>query len=120
MKTLKIISVLALGFIMLMSELSFARDRHDARQGLQRGRINQGVRSGELTHKEAAGLRAQQRHIRRAERRAEADGVVTDAEKAKLERKQDRASDQIYKQMHDEQQRGDNAPVAPTDVPAAE
>lgn len=113
MKTLKLLSVIALGFAMLLSEVSFAHGRVDRRQHMQRARIHEGVESGELTKKEAAGLRSQQRHIRRAERRAEADGVVTPEEKAKLERKQDRASRQIYKQKHDGQERDNN--TAPTE-----
>ena len=119
MKNLKILSILVLSAGMLTSEVSFARDRQDNRQGAQRARIQEGIKSGELTKKEAAGLRGQQRHIRRAEKRAEADGVVTPEEKAKLERKQDRASHQIYKQKHDEQDRGDQN-SAPADVPPAE
>lgn len=85
--------------------------RRDARQHNQRARIHQGVKSGELTQKEAAGLRAQQRKIRRMERKAEADGVVTGQEKHKIEKAQDRASKSIHNQKHDDQQRGENAPA---------
>jgi hypothetical protein len=72
-----------------------ATPRANTRQGAQRARIADGRQDGELTNKEAAALNAQQRHIRRSERRAKADGVVTGAEKAKLERKQDRSSRNI-------------------------
>lgn len=111
MKSIKILSTVILGFAMLVSELSFAQSRVDHRQHMQRARIREGVQSGELTQKEAAGLRAEQRHIRRSERRAEADGVVTPEEAAKLERKQDRANRQIYKQKHDAQEKPE-APAA--------
>lgn len=79
--------------------------RHDARQNAQKARIQQGVRSGELTRPEAAKLRAEQRQIHRAERRAQADGKVTAQEKARIEHKQDKASADIHKQKHDAQKR---------------
>lgn len=79
--------------------------RRDARQHSQRGRIQHGVKSGELTPGEARRLRLQQRRVRQAEKRAESDGQVTGAEKQKLERMQDRASKNIYQQKHDDQKR---------------
>jgi len=79
--------------------------RRDKRQHLQRERIQQGVKSGELTRGEAHRLRRQQRHINRVERRAEADGVVTAREEAKIERKQDRASKNIGFKKHNAKER---------------
>ena len=75
----------------------------DARQKAQRARIHDGVESGEVTGKEAARLRAEQRHVRRAERRAKADGQVTPAERAKLHRKQNKVSRDIRRQKNDAQ-----------------
>lgn len=69
--------------------------RVDTRQKIQRARIADGVVDGEVTRREAAGLRKNQRHIRRAERRAKSDGVVTPRERVRLEKKQDRASRRI-------------------------
>jgi hypothetical protein len=77
----------------------------DERQQNQRARINQGVVSGEVTKAEAARLRAEQRHIRRTERRAKADGDVTKRERANIQRKQNRASRDIRRQKHDAQDR---------------
>ena len=79
--------------------------RHDARQGAQKERIQEGVKSGELTKAEAAKARADQRKIQRAENRAQADGKVTGKEKAKLEHMQDKASADIARQKHDGQKR---------------
>jgi len=76
------------------------------RQVSQKARINQGVRSGELTRKETAGLKAQQRHINRTKRQAKADGVVTRKEKREINRKQNRASRNINRQKNDAQSRG--------------
>jgi hypothetical protein len=77
----------------------------DGRQQVQRTRIRQGVASGEVTRVEARRLRAEQRHIRRTERRAEADGTVTSRERARIQRKQNRASRDITRQKHDGQDR---------------
>lgn len=77
----------------------------DHRQKNQRQRIQQGVVSGELTRNEAADARQNQRHVRRVERRAEADGVVTSKERAKLHHKQNKASRQLRRDNHDGQDR---------------
>ena len=75
------------------------------RQENQKERINEGVKSGELTKGEAARLRAEQRAIRAEKRMAKADGRVTRAERARLRHYQNKASADIYKQKHDAQTR---------------
>jgi hypothetical protein len=77
----------------------------DNREGNQKERIKDGVKSGELTKPEAKKLVKQQHHIKKAEAKAKSDGEVTAAERAKLDRKQDRASRNIAKQKHDKQDR---------------
>ena len=74
--------------------------RTDKRQVAQRARIAEGRQDGEVTRREAAALHAQQRHIRRSERRAEADGDVTVREQRRLDRKQNRASRNIRRAKH--------------------
>jgi len=89
--------------LMLFSALGFAQDRTqraDARQSAQRARIYDGRQDGELTSREASALNSQQRHIRRSERVAEADGIVTRSERRRLEKKQDRASRNIRRAKH--------------------
>lgn len=93
-----------LGLTLIMAHPAFA-GRVDRRQGLQRARIHDGVKNGELTHKEAAELRAGQRHVRRLERRAEKDGQVTTEEAARIESAQDRQDRRIYKEKHDAEER---------------
>ncbi len=73
------------------------------RQKNQQTRIADGVKSGELTAKEAAKLEAREAKIQEEKRKAQADGKVTRKEKAKLDRKQDRTSKKIYNQKHDSQ-----------------
>ncbi|MEQ9592037.1 MAG: hypothetical protein RLN86_05530 [Cyclobacteriaceae bacterium] len=97
------IFALALGLI--MTSTSFGQDssqRVDARQTAQRTRIVEGRSSGEVTNREASILRKQQGHIRRAERKAEADGELTRRERRRLERKQDKASRTIRRAKHND------------------
>jgi len=75
----------------------------NARQITQHKRIADGRKSGELTNKETAALKAQQRHIRRTKRRAKADGDISPRERARIHRKQNRANRHIRRQKHDAQ-----------------
>ena len=81
--------------------------RLNAREHNQRQRIAQGVRSGELTRPEAHRLVHGEIGLHRAERYAKSDGIVTRAERCRLERRADRMSGRIYRQKHDPQSRGD-------------
>lgn len=75
------------------------RERHEAR------RIDQGIRSGELTRGEARMLRTQQRFIRQEEREFKADGRLTRAERRELRRDLDEASRDIRREKHDGERR---------------
>jgi hypothetical protein len=95
MKKLFLIGVV----VSLSATMALAQDRTiraDERQMAQRTRIHQGRESGDITRREAVSLREDQRHIRRSERRAKADGDVSRYERRRLERKQDRASRRIH------------------------
>ena len=91
----------------MMSGIAYAQTTAaaDTRQQTQQARIREGVASGEVTHLESKRLRAEQRHIRRAERRVKADGEVSRRERARLHRKQRAASRDIRRQKHDRQDR---------------
>lgn len=71
----------------------------------QHDRIHHGVKSGNLTVREARQLRMQQRDINRTVRIAKADGVITPRERAMIRHKQRMASRNIYVQNHDRQHR---------------
>ena len=77
----------------------------NARQADQRERIQQGVRSGELTRGEARQLGAEQRNIRQEERQYKSDGVLTKAERKDLHQDLSAASKDIYSEKHDAEQR---------------
>ena len=76
--------------------------RIDRRQAVQHARIRQGVKSGELTKPEARQLRHGQRHLRRVEHRAKADGKVTPKERAHITVAQNHQSRVIYRKKHNE------------------
>jgi hypothetical protein len=81
-------------------------DGINERQRDQRARIRQGVRSGELTRREARYLQAQQRRIRFDEARARrSGGVFTPRERARIQRDLNRSSRNIYRQKNDRQDR---------------
>jgi hypothetical protein len=66
----------------------------------QEHRINQGVRSGELTRAEAHHLRADERRTKMDKRMAMADGRVTARERKILRRDENRTSRHIYHYKH--------------------
>ncbi|HEY0170226.1 MAG TPA: hypothetical protein VGB98_04170 [Pyrinomonadaceae bacterium] len=75
------------------------------RQQRQQHRIVRGVRSGELTARETWRLHRNAHEIRRDEREARADGVVTARERAELHRDLNRESRLIYRAKHNEKDR---------------
>jgi len=75
------------------------------RERRQQKRIRKGVRSGELTKKEAARLEAQQAKTKAAEAVAKSDGKVTAKERVRLQKRENRTSRRIYRQKHDNQTR---------------
>lgn len=75
----------------------------DKRQANQEKRIEQGVKSGELTPKETANLEKREAKLQTDKEKAKADGVVTKKERAKLQHEANRDSKAIYRQKHDAQ-----------------
>jgi hypothetical protein len=100
MKTL-ITLALALGTLSTAGT-AIAAGPINARQLNQERRIDAGVRSGKLTHREAAQLRAQQRSISRQEdrMRARSGGPLTRRDKAVLHARQERANRAILAKKH--------------------
>ena len=75
----------------------------DQRQASQQQRIDQGVKSGQLTGKEAARLEKGQEHVQKVEDKAKADGKVTKKERARIHQAENVQSRHIAKQKHDRQ-----------------
>lgn len=65
-------------------------------------RINQGVRSGRLTYREAAHLHAEKRAIRHETNilRARNGGTLTPRERARINRQENHLSHKVYAEKH--------------------
>ena len=97
----------ALAVALMLPGLAWAQTpRIDQRQANQEQRIDQGVKSGELTRRETRRLEREQARIEKAETRAQADGKVTKKERGRITHMQDGASKDIKRQKHDGQKRG--------------
>ena len=103
----KIVSLLtAAVFVFGACTLSMAGSRGiNSREHREQQRINQGIRSGELTRREAGRLEAGLARIGVNERFARSDGHISPSERARLERELNRESRSIYRQKHDGQDR---------------
>lgn len=77
----------------------------DKRQNIQKERIHDGIQNGELTRKETRLLVREQKSVKRTEKKAESDGVVTKRERVILDRKQDRANRHITRAKHNARDR---------------
>jgi Skp family chaperone for outer membrane proteins len=77
----------------------------NARQAHQQVRIAEGVRSGELTRREAHSVREGQRDVRQLEHAYKSDGTLTAAERRDLNHELNQSSRQIRNQKHDAQSR---------------
>jgi hypothetical protein len=77
----------------------------ERRDAINNERIERGIRSGQITRREAAKLREQQARIERLEARARADGVVTERERARIEVAQKELSRSIRFEKNDRQAR---------------
>lgn len=107
MKLVTLIGTAILGLTMMTidteaSEAAGRAPKITRTQVRQHQRINQGVRSGELTREEAKGLRSEQRGIRKQRQEAKRDdGVIDREERKELRQDQRDASKNIYEEKHD-------------------
>ncbi len=95
---LVVLALLALAAC-IVAEVAYAEDFH-GRIRNQQERINQGVRSGELTRGEADILQDNLNWIRDKFQRMKADGRLTVEEQARLDRMLDENSQMIYNKKH--------------------
>jgi len=71
----------------------------------QQGRIEQGVRSGTLTNKEASQLERGQARVDRVEARAGADGHIGAREQARIQNRENKQSRKIFRDKHNNRMR---------------
>jgi hypothetical protein len=101
MKTVKLIPVLA---AFALAAPVFAQTAAEVQANVnQQQRIENGLKSGQLTTREAAKLEREEAQVGRTEAKAMRDGSLSDAEKARIGRMQQRVSGDIYAQKHDAQ-----------------
>ena len=86
------------------------------RQHHQKERIQQGVKSGELTKHEAKELRNEHRDIHQLEQTYKSDGTLTKTERKDLQQQLNQSSHDIYQQKHDGQSRPGRASFGGTGV----
>lgn len=91
--------------VLLATATGALADRMDERLRNETHRIEEGRRSGALTWREAAELRAGQWRIARMIRAARADGYVSPREAREIEAAQDIASRRIFAEKHDREHR---------------
>lgn len=107
---------LAIVSLVLASTQSFAEPRQrphhhprdpgvNQRQHVQTHRIQQGVRSGQLTGDETRGLAQDRRAIRQEERAYKSDGKMTKDERKDLHQDLNDLSKDIYGEKHDDETR---------------
>lgn len=81
-----------------------ARAGNDVQRDVnQQQRIENGLKDGSLTTREAASLEKREGRISQMEANAMRDGTVTKREQARINRNQNAASQAIYNQRHDAQ-----------------
>src|SRR5215467_762476 len=96
----------ALTVATLLSGAAFAdtvAEKDQQRDVNQQQRIEQGLQSGQLNTKEAGRLEREQQHVDRMEAHDMKDGHISAAEQLRLDKAQNAASADIYKQKHDAQ-----------------
>ncbi len=70
------------------------------RNANQQARINQGIRSGQLTNREAGSLERGQAHVDRSEANAARNGNINAREQARTQGKQNHQSGRVYRKKH--------------------
>ena len=101
----KVKTAIAVAIGTLFAGAAFAQSNYsiEQRDRNEDMRIEQGIRSGQLTRQEASRLESERAQVERMERRARSDGVVTQQERNRITRAQDRVSRDIYRESHDSQ-----------------
>jgi hypothetical protein len=88
------------------NSVSSQRMQADVQRNInQERRIEQGVKSGELTNREVGRLESGQARVDRAEARAGADGRVSANEQQRVQKAENKQSKRIYREKHDAQKR---------------
>ncbi|MEO6136329.1 MAG: hypothetical protein ABIP35_14315 [Ginsengibacter sp.] len=96
-----LIAAIALGLGINNANAQVKQQAHTQHQ-----RIKNGVKSGELTKKEAKDLAGDQRELHKDVKLAKADGHVSKGEKKILKKEAKKNSKEIYRKKHNKKDRG--------------
>ncbi len=100
MNTKKIMVLIVFGvLVFLFSSTTWAKDPFQ-RQNRQKNRIQDGIKSGEITRHELFRLKNEQKRIRQYSRRVARDGRMSRHEKRTIASMQERAGKHIYEAKH--------------------
>ena len=91
---------LAVGMLFAGATLAQTTGSTVQRDDNQQNRIEQGLQSGELNTREAGRLEHQEATVEKMQSNALKDGSLSDAEKARLQRAQNKVSSDIYRDKH--------------------
>ena len=100
-RRLVVIPALSLALVVIAANAQPATPGVDQRQANQASRIAKGEASGTLSKREAARMKAGQTKVTDMKAKAAADGKVTKAERAAIQKEQNKQSRRIYRQKHD-------------------
>ena len=100
--------VLVLGSLLSGAAFAQGAATETQRNVDQQQRINQGVRSGEVTNREAANLERGQARTTGREAAAGANGHVSAGEQARVQGAENRQSNRVYKRKHNDAERNGN------------
>ncbi|MDX2157152.1 MAG: hypothetical protein SFW09_11645 [Hyphomicrobiaceae bacterium] len=106
MKTLAIAAIALATLSTAAAAQSYGSNRIDRREANQERRIQEGLRSGDITRREYRQLEAEQRRIQEMERQAKRDGYIDRREAREIARSQDAASRHIAQERSDGERRG--------------
>lgn len=102
---MKRLATLTALFLVAGTSLSQAYTPNDRSDYNQERRIQNGLRDGSLTRREAVRLEAEQQRIHRLEAEARRDGYVSPREAAEIRRAKEAASWHIWRERHDGERR---------------
>jgi len=100
MLKMKLLAVVSLFLAMPVFAGSNETPRVDQRELNQQKRIDQGVKSGALTDREAAALQKGQARVDTMAQKAKADGIVTPQERQRLHAEQNQQNRRIQEMKH--------------------
>lgn len=100
MKKLLLTLIIAAFGICAANAFGQTTPRADKRQKVQKHRVKQGAKSGEITKREAKSIKYSAKSANRYEKKAKSDGTVTKKERARLQHKQNKTSRKIYRTKH--------------------